>query len=124
MAEVDTEVDEVRAREEDRLVVVEDEVDELGLAMLVMTHWRAIDAGCVAIWPATVPKMRRHREVAFLALSAENLLNPCKKAQEDGDEEVALYASVASMWYMMKRETSILLMMLANSMCHLKRYKL
>ena len=106
------------------MVVVEDEEDELGLAMLVMTRWRVIDAGCVAIWPVTVPKMRRHREAAFLALSAVNLLNPCKKAQEDEDVEVALYASVASMWFMTKRATSILLMMLANSTCHWKLYKL
>ena len=106
------------------MVVDEVEEEELGLAMLVTTRWRVIDAGCVAIWPVTVPKMRRHREVAFLALSAVNLLNPCKKAQEDEDEEVAQYASVGSMWCMMKRETSILLMMLANSMCHLKLYKL
>ena len=81
--------------QEGEILVVEDEVEELGLAMLVTTHWHVIDAGCVAIWPATVPRMQRHREVAFLALSAVKLLNPCKKAQEDEEEEVALYASVA-----------------------------
>ena len=106
------------------MVVVEDEEEELGLALLVMTHWLVIAVGCVAIWPATVPKMCRHREVAFLALSAVNLLNPCKKAQEDEDEEVVQYASVDSMSCMTKRETSILLMMLANSMCHWKLYRL
>ena len=121
---MDTEEEEARAQVDTGLVVVDDEEDELGLAMLVMTRWRVIDAGCVAIWPVTVPKMRRHKEVAFLALSMVNLLNLCRKAQEDEEEEVALYASVASMWCMMKRATSILLMMLANSMCHLKRYKL
>ena len=64
MAEVDIEVDEVRALEEDVLVVVEDVEEELGLAMLVMTHWRVIAVGCVVIWPATAPNRRRHREVA------------------------------------------------------------
>ena len=91
---VDTEEEEARAQVDAGLVVVEDEVEELGLAMLVMTRWRVIDAGCVAIWPVTVPKMRRHREVAFLALSVVNLLNLCKKAHEDVDVEVAQYASV------------------------------
>ena len=81
--------------QEGEILVVEDEVEELGLAMLVTTHWHVIVAGCVATWPATVPRMQRHREVAFLALSAVKLLNPCKKAQEDEEEEVALYASVA-----------------------------
>ena len=90
-----TEEEEVRALEEDGLVVVDDEEDELGLAMLVTTRWHVIVVGCVAIWPATVSKTHRHREVAFLALSAVNLLNPCKKAQEDEDVEVALYALVA-----------------------------
>ena len=80
--------------------------------------------GCVAIWPVTVPRMRRHREVAFLALSEVNLLNLCKEAQEDEDEEVVQYASVGSILCMMKRATSILLMMLANSLCHWKLYKL
>ena len=106
------------------MVVVDDEEEELGLAMRVTTCWHAIAVGCMAIWPATVPKMRHHREVAFLALSVGSLLNPCKKAQEDEDVEVALYASVASMWFMTKRETSILLMMLASSTYHWKLYKL
>ena len=73
---------------------MDDEEEELGLAILVTTRWHAIAVGCVAIWPATVPRICRHREVAFLALSEENLLNPCKKAQEEEDVEVAQYASV------------------------------
>ena len=93
---MDTEEEEARAQVDAGLVVVDEvEEEELGLAMLVTTHWHAIVAGCVAIWPATAPKTRRHREVAFLALSAEKLLNPCIKAQEDEEEEVAPYASVA-----------------------------
>ena len=68
MAEVDTEVDEVRALEEDALVVVEDEVEELGLAMLVTTRWHVTDVGCVAIWPVTVPKKCSHREVELPTL--------------------------------------------------------
>ena len=50
--------------------------------------------GCVAIWPVTVPNQYSHREVAILALPVENSRNPCKKAQEDEDVEVARYDSV------------------------------
>ena len=93
-----TEEDEVRALEDDVLVVVDEvEEDELGLAILVTTHWHVTGAGCVAIWPVTVPNpgIFSHREVATLALLVENSLNPGRKAQEDEEEEVALYDSVA-----------------------------
>ena len=54
-----------------------------------------IGAGCVAIWPATVPKpvMYRHREVVMFALLVEAFLNPGKKAQRPKDV-VAQYDSV------------------------------
>ena len=100
-----TEEEEARALEEDKLVV-DDEEDELGLAMLVTTRWHVIVVGCVAIWPATIPKMRRHREVAFLALSVGNLLNPAKKGQEIVDE-VGKLGLVRWGSYMMKRDMSI-----------------
>ena len=47
-----------------------------------MTHWHVTGAGCVAIWPMTVPNpaMHSHREAAMLALPVEGLLNPGKKA--------------------------------------------
>ena len=48
--------EEDRAQVEEKLVVVADEEDELGLAMLATTRWRVIAVGCEAIWPATVPK--------------------------------------------------------------------
>ena len=91
-----TEEDEVRALEDDvRVVVDEVEEDELGLAMLVTTHWHVTGAGCVAIWPVTVPNpgMFSHREAATLALPAENSLNPGRKAHsvdaaEDGKPDL------------------------------------
>ena len=92
-----TEEAEARVQVDENLVVVDEvEEDELGLAMVVTTHWHATGAGCVAIWPVTAPKpdMFSHREVAMLALPAGNSLNPCRKAQEDEEEEVAQYASV------------------------------
>ena len=93
-----TEEEEDRAQVDGNLVVVEEvEEDELGIVLRTMTHWHAIGAGCVAIWPVTAPKpdMFSHREVAMLALPAGNSLNPCRKAQEAEEEEVARYASVA-----------------------------
>ena len=121
---MDTEEEEDKAQVGEELVVVDEEEEEPGIALQAMTRWHAIAVGYVAIWPATVPRMRRHREVAFLALSVVSLLNPCRKAQEDVVVEVALYASVALMLFMMRKETSIQLMMLVNFMCHWMRYKL
>ena len=45
------------------------------------------DAGCVAIWPVTVPNpvTHSHEEVAMLALPKEDFLNPGTKAQDQED---------------------------------------
>ena len=94
---MDSEEEEARARVDGKLVVVDDEEEELGLVMLVTTRWRVIDVGCMVIWPATVPRMRRHREVAILALSEANLLNPCRKAHVVVAEGTDRSDSVASM---------------------------
>ena len=61
-----------------------------------MTHWHVTDAGCVAIWPATVPKICTHREVALLALLAGNLLNLCNEAHVVEVEGIDRSGSVAS----------------------------
>ena len=59
-----------------------DEEDAVILQILI--PWLATGAGCVAIWPVTVPKLeQRRREVAMLALPVEHSLNPGKKAQEE-----------------------------------------
>ena len=50
--------------------------------------------GCVAIWPVTVFKRSRHREVEILSLPEENFLNPDKKVQNQEDVD-AQFASVA-----------------------------
>ena len=54
-----------------------------------MTHWRVTGAGCVAIWPVTVPNpaVHRRRGVAMLALPVEGLLNPGKKAHREDEAE-------------------------------------
>ena len=72
--------------EEDQVLVVEGQVVVVvdveegptvpGLSILTLLH--ATGVGCVAMWPVTVPspRVRRHREVAMLALPVENSLNP------------------------------------------------
>ena len=71
------------------VVVVVEAVVEVemaaGVALDRMIPWLVIGAGCVVIWPVTVlnPVMHSRREVATLALSEEDLLNPGKKAHVD-----------------------------------------
>ena len=115
--------EEDRAQVEEKVVVV-DEEDELGLAMLVTTHWHAIVVGCVAIWPATVPKQRSHREVELPTLPVEDLLNPCSEAHEAEEEAIGRSDSVASVSCMTTRVTNTPLMMQDNCMCHLNSGRL
>ena len=75
--------------------VVEVEV-EVGVLLDRMIPLRATAAGCVATWPAIVPNLLSHREVALPALPEENLHNPCTEAQEV-EAEVGLFDSGASM---------------------------
>ena len=57
--------------------------EEAGVVLDRMIPLRATAVGCVATWPATIPSLLSHREVAWLALPEESFLNPGKKAQED-----------------------------------------
>ena len=76
------------------------EVDEAEGVILDRTiPLRAIAVGCVATWPTIVPSLLSHREVAWLALPEENLLNPGTKAQEV-EEEVGQFDSGVSTYYM------------------------
>ena len=63
--------------------VAEDQVEaeEEGQDHPVLIHWRVIGAGCVAIWPVTVPNpVASRREVARVALLEEHSSNPGTKA--------------------------------------------
>ena len=101
--------------------VVEVEVEAEVEARVVLDHMIplcAIAVGCVAIWPATVPNLYSHREVALLALPEESLLNQCKKAQEVEAEEVNRSDSVASASCTMTRVTNTPSMMQDSCTCH------
>ena len=97
--------------------VVEVEV-ETGVVLDHMIPLHAIAVGCVAIWPATVPNLYRHREVAWPALPEESLLNPCKEALEVEAEEIDRSDSVASATCTTTRVTNTPSTMQDSWMCH------
>ena len=65
-------------------------------ARSTLTRLLATGVGCVAIWPVTVPRpvMHSHREVAMLALPAEDSHNPGKKAHKEDEAVVGKSDSV------------------------------
>ena len=72
------------------VVVVEAVVEvemEAGVVLDRTIPWLVIGAGCVVIWPATIPKLVRHccREVALPALPVEVRLNPGDQAQKEAE---------------------------------------
>ena len=91
--------------------------EEVGVVLDRMIPLRATAAGCVATWPAIVPNLLSHREVAWLALPEESLLNPCKEAQEVEAEEVDRSGLVASASCTMTRVTNTPLTMQDSCMC-------
>ena len=75
-------------------ILVEEIEDQVGeeeehLDQPDLTHWHAIGAGFVAIWPVTVPNPEASREeVAKVALPEEHLPDPGKKAHKEDEVEV------------------------------------
>ena len=72
------------------VVVVEAGVEVAMAAGVILDHtipWLVTGAGCVVIWPATVPKLVKHRrrEVALPALPVEVRLNPGGQAQKEAE---------------------------------------
>ena len=64
--------------------LVEEEEEEVEMSALIL--WHVTGAGCLAIWPVTIPVLVHscgHWEVATPALPMEHSPNPGKKAQED-----------------------------------------
>ena len=75
--------------------------EEAGVTLDHTIPLHATAVGRVATWPATVPSLLSHREVAWLALPEESLLNPGTKAQEV-EEEVGQFDSGVSTYYTMR----------------------
>ena len=113
-------VDVVVLEEDAEVETVVEIEEEAGVVLDRMIPLCATAAGCVATWPATVPNLLSHREVAWLALPEESLLNPCKEAQEVEAEEVDRPDSVASASCTMTRVTNTPSTMQDSCMCHYK----
>ena len=95
------------------------EAEEEGQDHPVLIHWRVIGVGCVAIWPATVPKpVASRREVAQTALPMEHSSNLGTKAHNVVEEEVGKFGSLASMSCSTKRVILTLSTNQGNCMCH------
>ena len=102
---VDIEEEDPQDQEEE-VLVVDVSVDEAAevdhrQARSILTLLPVTGAGCVAIWPVTVPKpvICSLRGVAMLALPVVNSLNPGRKAQKEEDV-VGQFDLEASMSYM------------------------
>ena len=76
--------------------------------------------GCVAIWPVTAPspRVQCHREVAVLALPAENSLNPGIKAHSVDEAVEGKSGSVPSTSYTMRTGTNTPWMMQVSCTSH------
>ena len=72
----------VEGRVEDAVTV------DVVVGLEILTPWLVTGAGCVVIWPATVPKpvMHRRREVALSALPVEVRSDPGNQAQKEVEE--------------------------------------
>ena len=102
------------------VAVVEDqaEAEEEDQDHPILIHWHVIGAGCVAIWPVTVPNpVASRREVAPPALPVEHFLNPGKKPHREDEDEVGKSGLEASTSCMTTRVTLTLLMMQDSCMC-------
>ena len=89
-------------------------------ARSILTRLLATGAGCVAIWPVTVPKpvMHSHREVAILALPVEDSHNPGKEAHKEDVAVVGKSGSVPLMCCMMGTGMNIPWTMQVNCTSH------
>ena len=89
-------------------ILVEETEDQVGeeeehLDPTDLTHWHVTGAGCVAIWPVTVPKPEASREeAAKIAPPKEHLSNPGKEAHKEEEVEVARCDLGPSMCCMMR----------------------
>ena len=111
-------VDVVVLVEDAEVEIVVEVKEEAGVVLDRMIPLRATAVGCMATWAATIPSLLSHREVAWLALPEESLLNQCKEAQEVEAEEVDRSDSVASASCTTTRVISTPLTMQDSCMCH------
>ena len=92
-------------------------IDEV-VGLEVLTPWRVIGVGSVAIWPGIAPAPAASCwEVAQPALPVEHFLNPGKKAHREDEDEVGKSGLEASTSCMTMRVTLTPSMMQVSCMC-------
>ena len=85
---------------------------------LVLIHWRVVGAGCMAIWPVTIPNPKANRwEATQVTLSEELFINPGKKAHREDVDVVSKSDSQASTSCMTMRVILTPSMMQDSCMC-------
>ena len=61
--------------------MLDEEEEETLEVVMLMIHSRVIDAGCMAIWPVTVPNLGRHRVLVQAVLKMHHRSNLGMEAQ-------------------------------------------
>ena len=61
--------------------MLDEEEEETVEVVVPMIHWRVTGAGCVAIWPVTVPNLGRHRVLVQTVLKMHHRSNLGVEAQ-------------------------------------------
>ena len=61
--------------------MLDEEEEEIVEVVVLMLHWHVSGAGCVAIWPVTVPNLGRHRVLVQTILKMHHRSNLGVEAQ-------------------------------------------
>ena len=61
--------------------MLDEEEEEIVEVVVLMLHWHVSGAGCVAIWPVTVPNLGRHRVLVQTVLKMHHRSNLGVEAQ-------------------------------------------
>ena len=61
--------------------MLDEEEQETMEVVVLMIHWHVTDAGCMAIWPVTVPNLVRHRVLVQTVLKMHHRSNLGVEAQ-------------------------------------------
>ena len=61
--------------------MLDEEEEETVEVVVLMIHWRVTGAGCMAIWPVTVPNLGRHKVLVQTVLKMHHRSNLGVEAQ-------------------------------------------
>ena len=66
--------------------MLDEEEEETVEVVVLMIHWHVTGAGCVAIWPVTIPNLGRHRVLVQTILKIHHRSNLGVEAKERSRE--------------------------------------